>query len=74
MVKGFDPHGERDLVFIPVGINYDRVLEDRTLLRKLDAQAPRADFCMRRRGLAAFRGRKPWLARPGAGTGSVTLA
>ena len=39
MLKGFDPRGERDLVFIPVGINYDRVLEDRTLLRKLDAGA-----------------------------------
>jgi glycerol-3-phosphate O-acyltransferase len=41
MVKGFNPEGERDLVFIPVGINYDRVLEDRTLLRKLDPEAPR---------------------------------
>jgi glycerol-3-phosphate O-acyltransferase len=40
MVKGFNPDGERDLVFIPVGINYDRVLEDRTLLRKLDPEAP----------------------------------
>jgi glycerol-3-phosphate O-acyltransferase len=39
MVRTFNPHGERDLVFIPVGINYDRVLEDRTLLRKLDPQA-----------------------------------
>ncbi|HEX2644778.1 MAG TPA: 1-acyl-sn-glycerol-3-phosphate acyltransferase [Thermoanaerobaculia bacterium] len=38
MLRGFDPAGERDLVFIPVGINYDRVLEDRTLL--LDAPAP----------------------------------
>ncbi|HYO14016.1 MAG TPA: 1-acyl-sn-glycerol-3-phosphate acyltransferase [Thermoanaerobaculia bacterium] len=36
MLRGFDPEGERDLVFIPVGINYDRVLEDRTLL--LDVQ------------------------------------
>jgi glycerol-3-phosphate O-acyltransferase len=41
MLKGFDPTAERDLVFIPVGINYDRVIEDRTLLRKLDAAAPR---------------------------------
>ena len=41
MLKAFDPGAERDLVFIPVGINYDRVLEDRTLLRRLDAQAPR---------------------------------
>src|SRR5438477_9955478 len=31
MVAGFDPHGPRDVVFIPVGINYDRVLEDRVL-------------------------------------------
>jgi glycerol-3-phosphate O-acyltransferase len=29
MVSGFDPHGPRDAVFVPVGINYDRVLEDR---------------------------------------------
>lgn len=36
MVKSFDPAGERDLVFIPVGINYDRVLEDRSQLLKLD--------------------------------------
>ncbi len=32
MVKGFEPQDERDLVFIPVGLNYDRVLEDRSLL------------------------------------------
>lgn len=38
MLRGFDPRGERDLVFIPVGINYDRVLEDRTLL--LDVGPP----------------------------------
>jgi glycerol-3-phosphate O-acyltransferase len=32
MVKAFDPRGERDVVFVPVAVNYDRVLEDRTLL------------------------------------------
>jgi glycerol-3-phosphate O-acyltransferase len=32
MLRSFDPAGPRDLVFIPVGINYDRTLEDRTLL------------------------------------------
>jgi glycerol-3-phosphate O-acyltransferase len=32
MLRAFDPEGERDLVFVPVGINYDRTLEDRTLL------------------------------------------
>ena len=41
MLKAFDPNGERDVVFVPVGINYDRVLEDRTLVRKLDREAPR---------------------------------
>ena len=33
MVSAFDPEGARDLVFVPVGINYDRVLEDRSLVR-----------------------------------------
>jgi glycerol-3-phosphate O-acyltransferase len=33
MLKNFDPTGERDIVFIPVGINYDRVFEDRSQLR-----------------------------------------
>ena len=31
MVAGFDPQAPKDVVFIPVGINYDRVLEDRML-------------------------------------------
>jgi glycerol-3-phosphate O-acyltransferase len=38
MLRGFDPAGARDLVFIPVGINYDRTLEDRTLLRALEGE------------------------------------
>ena len=44
MLKTFNPDGERDLVFIPVGVNYDRVLEDRTLLLKPDAARPRRGF------------------------------
>jgi 1-acyl-sn-glycerol-3-phosphate acyltransferase len=39
MVSGFDPNGARDIVFVPVGINYDRVLEDRSLLRRGDPSA-----------------------------------
>ncbi|MBZ0215673.1 MAG: 1-acyl-sn-glycerol-3-phosphate acyltransferase, partial [Fimbriimonadaceae bacterium] len=35
MVSGFDPEGPRDIVFIPVGLNYDRVIEDRNLTRKI---------------------------------------
>ena len=41
MMRGFRLDGERDLVFVPLGINYDRVLEDRTLLRALDPEASR---------------------------------
>jgi glycerol-3-phosphate O-acyltransferase len=33
-----DPGFARRLVFIPVGLNYDRVLEDRSLLRELGAR------------------------------------
>ena len=39
LVEGFDPEGERDVVFVPVAINYDRVLEDRVLI----AAAQRGD-------------------------------
>ena len=35
MVARFDPDGERDLVFVPVGVNYDRVIEDRNLTASL---------------------------------------
>jgi glycerol-3-phosphate O-acyltransferase len=48
MMRGFRPDGERDLVFVPLGINYDRVLEDRTLLSQ--QRAGRA-----RTGLATLR-------------------
>jgi glycerol-3-phosphate O-acyltransferase len=44
MLKTFDERpgeGRRDLVFIPVGLNYDRVLEDRSQLLKLHHDAPR---------------------------------
>jgi glycerol-3-phosphate O-acyltransferase len=39
MLKAFDPAGGRDLVFVPVGINYDRVLEDRALLAEVEGTA-----------------------------------
>lgn len=41
MVRAFDPDGPRDLLFIPVAVNYDRVLEDRNLLSELDPAARR---------------------------------
>jgi glycerol-3-phosphate O-acyltransferase len=41
MLRGYHTHGERDLVFVPVGLNYDRVLEDRTLLLNGDTARPK---------------------------------
>jgi glycerol-3-phosphate O-acyltransferase len=41
MLKTFDENGERDLVFVPVGLNYDRVLEDRSQLLRMDREAAR---------------------------------
>ncbi len=38
MVAGFDARAARDAVFVPVGINYDRVLEDRLQLGVLAAK------------------------------------
>ncbi|MEP7300685.1 MAG: 1-acyl-sn-glycerol-3-phosphate acyltransferase [Caldimonas sp.] len=41
MLRGFHLDGERDLVFVPLGLNYDRVLEDRTQLLSGDPDARR---------------------------------
>lgn len=53
MVRSFDPQSsnERDIVFVPVAINYDRVLEDRTLL--LDREGENAGE--RKSGFAAVK-------------------
>ncbi len=39
MLRSYDRAKDRDIVFIPVGVNYDRTLEDRSLLRALDPDA-----------------------------------
>lgn len=36
---GWEPGG-RDVVFVPVGLNYDRVLEDRSLIAEIDGPPP----------------------------------
>lgn len=33
MLRGFDAHKNRDIVFVPIAINYDRVLEDKNMLK-----------------------------------------
>jgi glycerol-3-phosphate O-acyltransferase len=40
MLRRFDPGGERDLIFVPVAINYDWVLEDESLLKLAGSKAP----------------------------------
>lgn len=58
IVTGFDPAG-RDVVFVPVGLNYDRVLEDRVLIGSREADGtPR--FPVSIRTTAAFVARLLW--------------
>ncbi len=40
VTRAYAPAGGRDIVFIPVGINYDRTFEDRSQLLALDREAP----------------------------------
>ena len=56
MLKSFDADGARDLVFIPVGINYDRVIEDRSLLSKPDAHQPKRRWASSLRVAAGYLG------------------
>ncbi len=44
MVSGFDPDGARDVVFIPVALNYDRILEDRILTTATKTDGGKAEF------------------------------
>ncbi|MFZ2652660.1 MAG: 1-acyl-sn-glycerol-3-phosphate acyltransferase [Burkholderiaceae bacterium] len=69
MLKGFDEReadGRRDLVFLPVGLNYDRVLEDRTQLLKLHPESPRPGRIKAVRTLLAFWGGQLWRALNGS--------
>lgn len=44
IVRYFHSQQSRDVVFIPVGINYDRTLEDRSLLRSLESNVNKRPF------------------------------
>ncbi len=56
MLRGFRSDGERDLVFVPLGLNYDRTLEDRTQLLAADAESPRPGRLQALRNTLAFIG------------------
>jgi glycerol-3-phosphate O-acyltransferase len=61
MVAGFDPQGPRDVVFVPVGLNYDRVLEDRIQLAAQSPQGERPRFAFNPLVLSRFLLRSIWL-------------
>jgi glycerol-3-phosphate O-acyltransferase len=66
MVSGFDPRGPRDIVFVPVGLNYDRVLEDRLQVRAAATpQGKRVSFAFNPLVLAGFLLRSLWLRARG---------
>jgi glycerol-3-phosphate O-acyltransferase len=68
MLKNFDEReGEqrRDIVFIPVGLNYDRVLEDRSQLLKLHPERKRPGRVAALQTALAFNLRNLWLAVQG---------
>ncbi|MDQ2069694.1 1-acyl-sn-glycerol-3-phosphate acyltransferase [Natronospira bacteriovora] len=65
MLRAHDPESERDIIFIPVCINYDRVIEDRTLLREASGKrAERKSAISAIWGTLRFLGRSlnPWRA------------
>jgi len=61
ITRGFDPKGPRDIVFIPVGINYDRVMEDRTLLRSAE-KMPRRSLAFTLKTSTRFIAKNIWQA------------
>jgi glycerol-3-phosphate O-acyltransferase len=65
MLRGFDPDDDADVVFVPVGINYDRVLEDRTLLLDGDPTAVRRSKLAALGTTLAFWGEQLWLRLKG---------
>lgn len=46
MLSGYSQTSDCDVVFIPVGINYDRVMEDRILTQKLEQDSTGRDFSL----------------------------
>lgn len=64
ITRGFDPAGSRDIVFIPVGINYDRVIEDRSLLRSAE-KLPRRSLLFSLKTIASYGLKTLWQASRG---------
>ncbi len=65
ILRDFDPNKERDLVFIPVGVNYDRVLEDRSQLQNTDPCAEKKSGFSAIKTVLFFFMRNLWLMSRG---------
>jgi glycerol-3-phosphate O-acyltransferase len=62
IASGFDPQGPRDVVFVPVGLNYDRVLEDRIqVAAAATPKGERPSFAFNPVVLMGFLARSLWL-------------
>ena len=59
-VRSFDPQTGRDVAFVPVAVNYDRVIEDKNL-QIMKASGKRATRTGSWRATAAFVGHQFWL-------------
>jgi len=57
MLRAFDPQSGRDVVFVPVGINYDRTFEDRSFLVDRETSAKTGVIL----NTGRFVGRNLWL-------------
>lgn len=56
MLRAYAVDRQRDIVFVPIGINYDRIIEDKSLLHRRDPGAPkRSKWFMYRTFLSFWR-------------------
>jgi glycerol-3-phosphate O-acyltransferase len=60
VTENFDPESSVDLVFIPVGINYDRIVEDTNMVRFTSEEFRRMGRPYVARNLLRFTARLPW--------------
>lgn len=60
VVSEFDAADDRDIVFVPVGLNYDRVLEDRILTAHREREVSGRDFRVRMSAVLGFLGNLFW--------------
>lgn len=58
ILKGFDPARSSDVVFVPIGLSYDRVLEDRVLLSA--ARKGQRNFAFSLPRALRYVGRQAW--------------